>query len=461
MTRWRGALVAGLVCVLTCRVPARAQAPATPLLRLFLADGTSLTSFGEWVRMGDRVVFSLPLGEGPTPDLQLVTLAAARVDWSRTERYAATARSVHYASTRAQDDFAQFSNQVAAVLTGIAREPDPKRRLAIAASARTAMADWPGQHHGYRAADVQQMLTLLDEVISDLRASAGQDTFELGLVSTAPSPPADTLLPAPTTAQLAEELLAASTLAETPAERSSLLERVIGLIDRAAALLPASWATRVRATTLGSLTSERTADVAYARLATTTLDAAAKRARAADVRGLERLRADVLAADAKLGSARPAELTAVLGALDASAESARRLRLARDQWRLLEPDYRSYRRSVAPALRELKRAENPLEDIRAQAGPSPRMLALVAKRFYRARPAMAGTNPPPSLAAVHALLQSAWNLADNALTLRLRAVETGDVTRATEASAAAAGALMLVARAREDLDKALQPPSLP
>jgi hypothetical protein len=39
-------------------------------------------------------------------------------------------------------------------------------------------------------------------------------------------------------------------------------------------------------------------------------------------------------------------------------------------------------------------------------------------------------------------------------------VETGDLSRATEASAAAAGALMLVARAREDLDLALKPPSL-
>lgn len=453
--------MAGVVSVLACGLPARAQPSSPPLLRLFLADGTSLTSFGEWVRMGERVVFSLPLGDGPAPDLQLVTLAAARVDWPRTERYAATARSVHYASTRAEDDFAQFSNQVAAVLTGIAREPDPKRRLAMAASARTALADWPSQHHGYRATDVQQMLTLLDEVISDLRAAAGQDTFELGLVSTTPPMPAETLLPAPTAAQLADELLTASTLAESPAERSTLLESVLGLLDRAASLLPPAWATRVRTSALGSLTSERAADAAYAKLATRTLDAAARRARAADVRGIERLRAEVLKADATLGAKRPAELTAVLGALDANAESARRLRLARDQWRLLEPDYRSYRRSMYPALRELKRAEDPLEDIRAQAGPSPRVLARVARRFYQARPSMAGTTPPPTLAAAHALLQSAWDLADNAFKLRLRAVETGDISRATEASAAAAGALMLVARAREDLDKALAPPSLP
>ena len=169
----------------------------------------------------------------------------------------------------------------------------------------------------------------------------------------------------------------------------------------------------------------------------------------------------MLESDAKLGAKRPAEVAAVLGALDNAAESARRLRLARDQWRLLEPDYRSYRRSVAPALRELARAEGPLEDIRAQAGPSPYVLARVAKRFYRARPAVTGTNPPPTLAAAHGLLQSAWNLADNAFKLRLRAVESGDVARAAEASAAAAGALMMVARARENLDKALQPPSLP
>ncbi len=460
LRRQRGALLAGLICVLALSLPARAQTPATPLLRLFLTDGSSLTSFGEWVRMGDRVVFSLPLGEGPSPDLQLVTIAAARVDWAHTERYAATARSVHYASTRAEDDYAQFSNQVAAVLTGIAREPDPKRRLAMAASARRAMADWPNQHHGYRAADVQQMLTLLDEVISDLRASAGEDTFELGLVSTAAAAPVESLLPAPTTAQLADELLTASTLAETSTERTTLLESVLGFLDRAASLLPPAWATRVRSTALGSLTSERAADAAYTKLAASTLDAAARRARSADVRGIEKLRAQVLEADAKLGSKRPAELSAVLGALDATAESARRLRLARDQWQVLQPDYRSYRRSVAPALRELQRATQPLEDIRAQAGPKPSVLALVARRFYRARPAMAGTTPPPTLAAAHALLQSAWDLADNALTLRQRAIETGDASRATEASAAAAGALMLVARAREDLDKALAPPSL-
>ena len=131
-----------LLSVLACAGPATLSAQArSPLFRVFLTDGRSLTSFGEWARLDDRVAFSMPLTGGDTPDLQLVTVPARRVDWPRTERYAATVRAVHYTSTRAEDDFAVFSNQVAEVLTGIAREPDPKRRLTIAA-ARPA-ARWP------------------------------------------------------------------------------------------------------------------------------------------------------------------------------------------------------------------------------------------------------------------------------------------------------------------------------
>ena len=181
------------------------------------------------------------------------------------------------------------------------------------------------------------------------------------------------------------------------------------------------------------------------------------------MRGIERLRAEALKADAKLGAKRPAEVTAMLAALDAGAESARRLRLARDQWRLREPEYRSYRRAVAAGVaRAAARATPPLEDIRAQAGPGAEHLEAgderASTRRARRWPARRRRRRWPR---AHALLQSAWDLADNAFKLRLRAVETGDSARAAEASAAAAGALMLMARAREDIDQALKPPSLP
>ena len=217
----------------------------------------------------------------------------------------------------------------------------------------------------------------------------------------------------------------------------------------------------MRTTALGAIRTERATDTAYGKLALATLNRAARHARAADVRALERLRAETLKADAKLGAKRPAELGAMLAAIDAGAESARRLRLARDQWRLLEPVYRSYQRAMRPVLLTLAAAERPLEDIRSQAGPSPAALRKVMTRFYKSRPAVRGTNPPAQLAAAHALLTSAWELADNALALRMRAIETGDPARASEASAAAAGALMLAVRARDDIALAVKAPALP
>jgi hypothetical protein len=461
---WMVRAVIGLVVAVFLTVqsvsPAAAQAGPSPLLRLFLMDGTSLTSFGEWARMDDKVVFSLPLSADPAPEVQLVTLAAARVDWPKTERYAATARAVQYASTRAEDDYAQFSNQVATVLSAIAREPDPKHRLALAEAARTAMALWPEEHHGYRATDVQQMLTIVDEVVGELRAASGQETFELEFTASTPPPPVETLLPPPTTAELGDQLLRASTLAE-PAERGTLLTQLVRFIDRAAALLPESWATKVRSTALGTLAADKATDAAYSQLAATSLATATKHAKAANVRGIERVRAQVRARDKALGAKRPAEVTAILAALDADAETARRLRLSQDQWKLRAPAHRRYQQAVLPALRELQRAVPPLEDIREQAGPSPETLKQVMVRFAKARGAVVTTRPPEALAAPHALLQSAWSLADNAIGLRMRAIESGDSARAAEASAAAAGALMLMVRAREDIDKALRPPSLP
>jgi hypothetical protein len=52
-------------------------------------------------------------------------------------------------------------------------------------------------------------------------------------------------------------------------------------------------------------------------------------------------------------------------------------------------------------------------------------------------------------------------MAEQAFALRLTAAALNDATRAQEASSAAAGALMLLARARADLDAALTRPTLP
>ena len=45
---------------LTCAAPAFAE--SVTLFRVFLNDGTAVVSYGEYARVGDRLVFSMPVG---------------------------------------------------------------------------------------------------------------------------------------------------------------------------------------------------------------------------------------------------------------------------------------------------------------------------------------------------------------------------------------------------------------
>ena len=86
--------LAAAVAMLTLltQVPASADDDDATLLRVFLRDGTSLVSYGEFARVADRVVFSLPTSTLPNPSLQLVNIPAGRIDWDRTNQYAEAAR---------------------------------------------------------------------------------------------------------------------------------------------------------------------------------------------------------------------------------------------------------------------------------------------------------------------------------------------------------------------------------
>jgi hypothetical protein len=168
-------LKSGFAAVLWLLASAASAQTTAPLYRVFLADGSALASFGEWARVEDRLVFSMPLAPGAGPgDLHLVSLPVQRVDLARTERYADSVRAAHYAATRGEADFAQLSSSVAQTLNQIASLPDPLQRLAAAEQARRALADWPAQHHNYRATEVREILGVLDEVISGLRAAGGR-----------------------------------------------------------------------------------------------------------------------------------------------------------------------------------------------------------------------------------------------------------------------------------------------
>ena len=71
-----------VLCLFVLPTVAGAAASDPMLFRLFLTDGTSLVSYGEFARVDDRVVFSLASGSVEEPRLQVATLPASRIDWS-------------------------------------------------------------------------------------------------------------------------------------------------------------------------------------------------------------------------------------------------------------------------------------------------------------------------------------------------------------------------------------------
>ena len=446
----------GLAVSLLAAVPVLAQAQEPPLFRLFLVDGTVVACLGEYARVEDSVVCSLPLDADDTTTL--VTLGAGQVDWLRSDAYAASLRSAIYAETRGERDFAELSVDVANLLNEVGQTTDNARRLGLALEARRRLAAWPAEHHNYRASDIQQILQLVDDAISDFRATSGGQQFDLALHATAVQESSAVLLPVPTADQRAATAVALAGRLQNPTERLSLLEAIAATLSRTRAS-SASLA-RLGREVDAQLAHEREIDGAYSRFS----DDLARRSRAAaqraDVRAVERAIERVGAGDRRLGGKRPDRVAALLATVQADLDAARRLRLARDQWAVKAVTFRSYSQSVAQPVSELTLMHRGLDDIKRLAGPTAPVLQRLASRASAAVRGLGIVVPPSDLAPIHALFVSAAQLAGQAVAVRQHAVESGAIDRAWQASAAAAGALMLLERAERDLAQALVPPVL-
>ena len=111
LSRTLAAAVAAVALVVPARA-ARQRADDATLLRVFLNDGTSLVSYGEPARVGDRVIFSMPT------DDDAESAAASRQPAGRSRRLGSheplrrrRARATHYVQTQAEDDYAALSNR--------------------------------------------------------------------------------------------------------------------------------------------------------------------------------------------------------------------------------------------------------------------------------------------------------------------------------------------------------------
>lgn len=450
---WLALVLAGAVS------PAAAQEAPAPIYRVFLTDGASVAAFGEWVRVGDRVVFTVAVGAGASTAMHLASVPADRVDWPATESYRDGLRAAHYAATQGDTDFARLSDEVARLLSDAGLAEDPARKLALAEEARRRLMEWPMAHYGHRADEVRQILTLVEEVVSGLRAARGDTSFDLRLVAMGTPPPVR-LLPPPTLRESIAQALRLADLAETPADRQSLLRTVTGVVGDGRAAPRGGWEREAKAAAERALREETATDASYASLRARVLSRASAAASRADVRGVESAIARFRRGDARLGGLRPDAAQGVMAALEAHLDSARRLRLARDQWALKREGLLAYRGSGRRVLSDLRAGRGALDDIREMAGPSLQSLDALERRVRGAQQRLQGLAAPPDAQAAHALAVSAAQLSLQAAVLRRQAVTAGSLPLARDASAAAAGALMLIERARADLEAVSRPPEL-
>jgi hypothetical protein len=452
---------------LVSAAPARAE--STTLFRVFLNDGTAIVSYGAYARVGDRLVFSMPMGAvdataAADPSLHVVNLPLSAVNWTATEKYAESARQNHYLANSAESDYAAVAGDVAATLNAIVLAKDATARLTMAVDARRRLASWPRDHYGYRADDVREMLGLLDEAISGLRVAAGETAFAIDLVTTAPPArdPRDqtAMLRAPTAVEALTHAIAAAKVTDISVDRVSILRGVIFAIDNSRNALPKKWAGPTRQWALRTIAEEARLEKNYGALTSTAMTRATVAASRADVRAVERVLATVNQRDAQLGRKRPEEINALIEQVRVQLDAARKLRLARDRWHERSSSFRAYQKNVAPIVASMVRAQRSLDDIKRLAGSEATVLVGLAGRLASHSKALNVVAVPDELKAAHALLASAVNLAETAVKTRRQATLHGELQLAWDASSAAAGSMMLLSRAQEDMEAAVRLPEI-
>ncbi|MEO5897770.1 MAG: hypothetical protein ABIS06_18930 [Vicinamibacterales bacterium] len=443
-----------LVAALTSVPTAILHAETAPLFRIFLTDGQALVSYGEYARVSDRVVFSVPLNdEVDTPKLQLISIPDKSVDWAQTEAYATAVRAKRYADARGEEDFTMLAGRVTEALNDIAMAKDPKRRVEMAEEARRNLAAWPAANYGYRAADVAQLVGTLDDVVAEMRVAAGMNQFDLSLVASATPPPPVLLLPSPDLQQSLDAAYRAAVLASDPSEKISVLRSLKTELDAPEA--KSVWATALSAKVADSLAAELRVENAYNDLVRRSLSDARKRAARADVKGLQQSIAAALTADARLGGKRPGEMAGLLAQLDRRLDEARRIRLARDSWVVRLEEMKTYRDAIAIPRDRIAGLTPWLKAVRDLSGPNPKYLRPFDDRAVLALKELNDVTPPAELQTAHGLFAASLQMMRQAASLRRTALSSNNIKLAWDAAAAASGALMLAERAADELTKTM------
>ncbi len=432
-----------------------AAGPA-PMFRVFLKTGAPLVCWGEYARVGDRLVLTVPIGDGPRTAYEFVSIPVSRVDMDRTERYAEAVRAAQFAASRGRAEYAELSRRLSAELALITTLPDSKARLASAEGARQQLIDWAAGTHGYRAAEVQQLLQLFDSAIIDLRVAAGESRFSINLSATGVPATPVRLRAAPTARESIDLAVKAAAAADSADVRRALLRRA----RAAAAALPKSDPRNVKLkeTVDREFAKALRIDLAYRRLDLDVRRLAASAVEKGDVMAFDSLRVRVTRTDRLLGRQRPEDMAALLASLEESRDAAAEQRLVLDHWETLRVELAEYQQDIAPLVKTLDRLAPTLKAIGAMSGPALTELVTAERETAAVVALFANLVVPEGMATVHSLLGLAIEQADLAVRTRHRAVELRQLPVARDAAAAAADAMVRLAQAKTALSSALRPP---
>ena len=140
--------------------------------------------------VGDRVVFSMPTAATPNPPLQLVNIPDMRVDWDAPTA-TQTRRGEPLCCDTGGSRLCGAQRCPVQGLDRCLRSADPAKRLSLVENARGRSPNGRRTIPTTRQADVQQMVSMLDEAIADSeggsRRRALQSEFRLPRVPSWPN----------------------------------------------------------------------------------------------------------------------------------------------------------------------------------------------------------------------------------------------------------------------------------
>ncbi len=453
-SRSRFALIAVLAAAALVRPAAQAGEPGSTF-RVFLKDGQAIPSLGESAFLGDRVVFTLLVaGTSGPPELQMMSLPLPSVDLDRTQRYATSMRAAHYAATRGDADYAALTAEVQRALDQLAATEDTKRRLELAEEAKRRLLAWSADHYHYRAEDIRELAALFDQVIAELRASIGESKFALDLRAGPAVPVMEAILPAPGLRDSVAMARAAAAVADIGEERVAALRAAAAVLGREAGVED------LKAAVAKDLDAELAAEATYRLLATDIAAKADAALRRGDVEAIAALRTSLDERDKVLGSRRPHQVARIIELLDARLEAARLHKVALDRYAAVRRSLLEYERRVRPVMSGFDGLVPVLTYVQDGKYTAYERLVRATGRLSTLLGDLSAIEPPADLADVHATLASALHLAGEACARRRLAVTTTNAEIDREASAAAAGALLLAAHVRDQMVVRLFPPKI-